>query len=666
MSRKSILIFAFLLIAALVVGTCTACDGVGATEPYFVPPKDLTEPLIIENMPESVTGFDSLEALRAVFESDEDNYGWVYPRLYYAKSGSMVMDDAAVVGDYATNEAAARVDYSETNIQTEGVDEGDIVKTDGEYIYCLNSSGFNIIRVEKGEMTRVTDIRIDDYYPCEMYIDGDTLVLIGGIYEYFDVYDIYGDYLYYRALPYYRYNRKTDIRVYDISDRKNVEEIRHVTVDGYYNTSRMIDGRLYYIVDFSFYDIKSDEILPDYSDSILTDGKDQKMAIGDVYQLSKDDTRRFTLVGCLDIVSGETADTTLRAYIGAGGEVYASEDNIYLLGDEYLTAKNDDTDKKVISYTYYHRTVITKIAYEGLAIKARVALLGSVKDRFCVDEYLGNLRVATTCDQYSYSFAYTDVDDGVYQESDYLGWTDYKVNRVYVLDGDLLQIGIIDNIAEGESIYSCRFHGATGSLVTFETIDPYYNLDLSDPMDPKLSKGLKEDGVSYYIHYLGDSGYTIGVGVDTYVNDYGNAVSAGLKISMYDNRSGEAVNVAPYILGEHGYTPLTYEPKSLLYDERIGLFAFPVSYDDDDYYTPHQGLAVFRFDVEAGKLEYRGLLSNTNDSYDCYYYYYVDTISRGIRIGDHIFTVADSRIVSYDIADLKEVAKIVFVESENK
>ena len=626
---------------------------------------------LVRDSIDGVTRFTTLDELNAALNVQTTD--WRYGRYYLysspiAKNG--VLDYAVEYSDSAPapTTGSAPDDHSTTNVQTEGVDEGDIVKTDGEYIYCLNTSGFNIVRAQRGDMELTYKLDIDNYYPIEMYSDGNTLVLIGGIYEPFDYLSIDGDYIYYRCMPYYYYNRKTDIRVFDISDKTAPVELRHVTVDGYYNTSRMTDGQLYYIVDYSFsryYRYSDNDPRPNYSYSAKINGADQKLPLGNIYKIGDNDSYSFTIVGKMNISDGAVSENKLNGYIGANGELYASEKYLYLVGTEYENSRVKNEEQKVIVSTSVSRTAITKIAMSDLSIVARASVMGSINDRFSLDEYQNNLRVATTTDKYTYSYYYgKNEDDYVYSgDSD-----SYRVNRVYVLDADLKQIGLIDEIAVGEKIYSCRFNGAKGSLVTFENIDPYYNLDLSDPTNPKISKGLKEDGVSHYIHYLGDSGYTIGVGVDTHVNQYGNAVSGGVKISMYDNRSGEAVNVQTYILGDYGYTPLSDESRALLYDERLGLFAFPVSYYTDNYNASKQGLAVFRFNTEQGTLEYRGLLSNmSDDGYEYYWYYYIDTISRGIRIGDYIYTVSDSRIVSYDWETLTEYAKIVFdaVEDEN-
>ncbi len=205
-------------------------------------------------------------------------------------------------------------------------------------------------------------------------------------------------------------------------------------------------------------------------------------------------------------------------------------------------------------------TRIVKIALSDLKQKAVARVEGTISDRYWMDEYNGYLRVATSV------------------------WGSTQYTNIFVLDSNLSVKGKITNIAPGESIYSVRFNKETGSLVTFKQVYPYFNLNLSDPSNPTISRGLKEDGVSYYIHYIGDTSYTIGVGRMSEVVNSGwgeRVIWTGLKVSLYDNSSGEAVNIKTVVLEGSCYSELFYNPKALLYDEAKGLFAF--SYENWQY-----------------------------------------------------------------------------------
>jgi uncharacterized secreted protein with C-terminal beta-propeller domain len=197
-------------------------------------------------------------------------------------------------------------------------------------------------------------------------------------------------------------------------------------------------------------------------------------------------------------------------------------------------------------------------------------------------------------------------------------------------------------------------------------MDPYFNLNLANPYAPTISNGLKEDGVSYYLHYIGDTDYTIGVGMMSETDGTFTRFT-GLKISLYDNSSGEAVNIKTITINGSCYSELFYNPKALLYNEERGLFGFTYenwvySYTSDYYYyNPKvtQGLAVLKFDLNAAndndKLILRDTLSDVESAEPNnreYYYNYLNFIQRGVQIGDYIYTIGDSNVSSYDIETL--------------
>ncbi len=196
--------------------------------------------------------------------------------------------------DYdASNEASdgtsgASNDYSTTNLQTDGMDEGDIVKTDGQFIYKLNTKGCFIISAENGVLNSVYTISIDNYVPQEMYISGDKLILIGGIYETY----YYGA-NYQSAQPlmdcmYYISYSKTDIRVYDITQKDAPVLDRQVTVDGNYYTSRIkLDGnKLFYMVNYYFNYYNEDKYIPQITDTELNGGEETTIPAENIYYYS--------------------------------------------------------------------------------------------------------------------------------------------------------------------------------------------------------------------------------------------------------------------------------------------------------------------------------------------------------------------------------------------
>ena len=590
-----------------------------------------------EDVVKAVDGYyDSMNAysysgLRGIAESTDD-----IPNMAPISDAA----PAPTSEDSAGNSAGES--YSQTNVQTEGMDEGDIVKCDGQYIYKLNSKGFFIISAVEGQLSVVSAIEIENYVPQEMYISGDKLIIIGGIYDYrsqISQYDIAPLYDCVCCIGF----AKTDIRIYDITDKENPVLNRQVVLEGTYNTSRLqlSENKLFYIVNYDFYYGQEQNYVPKMMDSSSGTDEMQMIPEEDIYVFNHILGYNYLILGEIDLDAPEEGGK-LVAYLGLGGMMYLSNDNIYVASYDYLNDYKYNVFGWAVSTDNYQKFIIVKISISDLMLKKYGYVNGSINNRYWMDEYEGYLRVAT----------------------------EGNGNNLYVLNSDLNVVGKIEGIAKGESIYSVRFNKDKGSMVTFLRRDPYYSFDLSDPTDPKITNEVKEDGVSYYIHYIGETGYTIGVGEmsEEVENEWGgtSVLWTGLKVSLYDNESDQAiVNI---ILEGSCYSELFYNPKVLLYDEEKGIFGF--SYEkwiSNSYRTDmEQGFAVFSFDVTnenpENKLVLRGTLSNMDDAIspyiDDYYNYNCTFIRRGIYIGDYLYTISDKLIKSYSLEDLSEVASI--------
>lgn len=553
------------------------------------------------------------------------------------KGDSLVTDDSA--------ESSGGGSHSNTNVQTEGLDEGDIVKCDDKYIYKLNTKGCFIIAANNGNMSVASSITVDNYVPEEMYVLENTLVMIGGIAEIAHSYNDYGDVAPLTdCISYIQYS-KTDIRIYDITDRTNPVLKRNLTFDGTYFTSRLSleDGRLIYILNYHFnYSGDREKFIPSFYDSESLSGLFERLPVENIFYYDDIPAYSYLIMGTLDVNNPEK-DSDMTAYLGLNGTIYVSTDNIFISSyDSYRSYKTNAFGMAVRDNSYISASRIVRISLDDLKQKASCRIDGTVKDRYSMDEYNGHLRVATTVS-----------GNGTY-------------NNLYVLDLNLKGVGKVENIAPGETIYAARFNKDKGSIVTFVQVDPYYFFDLSDPKNPKIVAEIKEDGVSYYIHYIEGTDYTIGIGMDTSVTQWGGVEWKGLKVSLYRNTDGEAVNVRTLVMNGTGHSELFYNPKVFLYDEERCWFAFTFeSYDYTSYYgTMKQGLAVFSFDLTASKdsdkLTFEGTLTNLGTNADgfvdiyssSYGSHYDSFVTRGIYIGDYIYTVSNRYIAAYKIGNL--------------
>lgn len=598
----------------------------------------------------------SVKAYSDVFDAIEKynkNQNRFNPREMFTNSivGDMKGVDAPM--QESTGGMNAQSDYSQTNVQTEGMDEGDIVKNDGTYIYKLNTQGCYIIETDNGALSVKSAIEVENYVPQELYVRGNTLIMIGGIYEQRTFSYRNGIEPMMDCIGYMSYT-KTDIRVYDITDKAAPLLERQITIDGGYYSSRIKQesNKLYYMVNYYFNYGQENDYIPTIKDT-AKGTEAVKIPVENIYIYGDISYYSYLILGEIELDTPD-ADSAMLAYLGLGGEIYVSTENIYVATYDSSSVYETNLFGWVKQPNdYMPRTRLVRIALSDLKQKAIGRIDGTVKDRYSIDEYNGYLRVATT----------------VFSSKLY--------SNMYVLRPDLTVIGKVENIAEGERIYSVRFNGNKGVMVTFRNMDPYFIFDLSDPANPFITGELKEDGVSYYIHYIEDTDYTIGIGMMSRVENtpYGErTIWTGLKVSLYDNSGDEAVNVNTVQISGSCYAEIFNSPKALLYNKERGLIAFSYEnwrYDNYYYYSSMtQGLAVFKFDLtqeDEDKLVYRGTLTNLADEVEAddwngYYYDYLSFITRGIQIGDYIYTVSDKYVASYDIESLTQAEKLSLFE----
>jgi uncharacterized secreted protein with C-terminal beta-propeller domain len=203
---------------------------------------------------------------------------------------------------------------------------------------------------------------------------------------------------------------------------------------------------------------------------------------------------------------------------------------------------------------------------------------------------------------------------------------------LYVLDMKLKIAGKVDNLAPGETVYSCRYIGDVAYFVTFRNIDPLFSVDLSDPGRPKVMGSLKIPGFSDYLHSYSD-GLLFGLGSDA--DEYTGEVKS-LKVSMFDNSDPYNVTEKDKLVIEGlSYTPAADDHKAVLVDERKGLMAFPA---DNKY-------VIIGYDADGG---FRRIM---NVSIDSSGYGVMPGGLRGIFIDDVFYVIAPDSIHTYDMAD---------------
>lgn len=481
------------------------------------------------------TSAETSEAASGAMNSGSDEY-------YYSDEAKYGSADA----DLMESSKEGGKDYSTTNLQMEGVDESDIAKIDGSYIYTVEDKYIVITDIRDGKLEEVTRFLPKDCGAAdrvmEIYVDGDQLILVVQGYETslgesskagsdkensdkessdeeIAVSDASED-----SAFCYKMNGKstTQIQVYSIVDRRNPEFEGRLIQDGYYNTSRKI-GDVVYL--FTQYHMTSDVVgyvEKEYT-SVIPKVNGEKVAAGEIY-LPESSGESGILVSSLDV---NKPDKVLDSKLVISGyaQTYISKDALYLYEEDY--------DGAMI-------TNIAKFALDEGRISgvAATAVRGYVRDTFAINASDGYLRVLTT----DYS-------------------TEDEVNALYILDENLKLTGQLTGIAPGEEIYAARFMGNTGYFVTYRNTDPLFTVDLSDPAKPEIIGELKVTGFSEYLHFWDDT-HLLGIG---YESDEKTGNIENIKISMFNiENPGEVTEEAKLVLKDVDYSEALYDYKSVI------------------------------------------------------------------------------------------------------
>ncbi|QVK18241.1 beta-propeller domain-containing protein [Mycoplasmatota bacterium] len=591
-------------------------------------------------------------------------------------SNIAIYGDAAEGTEKSSDENSSNQDrdYSKTNTQVTGVDEADIVKTDGTYIYLPVRNKVLISKAYPvSEMNLTHTITYEDgFYPNSLYVDNDYLIVIGIDYNRDENYRYY-------------YEPTSRIIIYDKTNYETPKDI--IDVDGYITTTRKVNGELLVISNqYIYYNPKDTDSLklPEVS---INDTK-HNMSYEDIHY--QEGTYPNSFVSLLKFnLDNPNNHFDQYTYLGSANNVYVSQENVYVAqyiyhyaffieddAEEPVTSESkssdDDavspdeegntngstgdvisSDEEVVTTTEEkvveeNQTIVTKINYtdEQFGESKSVKVKGYVNNQFSMDEYQNTFRIATT--------------------SGNRWWGDGSSNNLYIYDENLELLSKVEGIAKNERIQSARFMGERIYLVTFRQIDPFFVIDVKDPRNPKILGELKIPGYSTYLHPY-DENHIIGFGFDTTTVMYGdNEVTriTGIKMSMFDVEDPENPvalfnEILPFGEGGYAYSELSYNHKAMLFSKARNLIAFPLtfsSYHNEEgkyHYYRHQSYKVYQVDLENGFTFKTDITHFDTEKENGYQYGY--QILRGIYIENNLYTVSYSKIQAHSLTTFEEL-----------
>lgn len=490
--------------------------------------------------------------------------------------------------------------YSTTNIQVSGVDEIDIVKTDGQYLYVISGTNVFILKAYPSEEARtLSKIAFNDTNLVGIFVSeqGSRLGVLGCKYRFPDFYsgNYWGSVI---------YDVKTFLNVYDISNKSAPYLLRNFTMTGSYFNSRMIGNYVYFVVSQQAYVILETVILP----KIVTNNGIQEVTPSDIlYSEASDEYFVYTTIAAMNIQDTNEEPTHKTLMLGGTSGMYVSLSNIYITFQEL----ND-------------KTTIYRIQIENSTItpEAKGTVNGHILNQFSMDEYNNYFRIATTT-------------------TTWINWTTTNQNSLYTLDMNLSLIGSLEDFAPPNEIMdSARFIGNRCYLSTsVRQMDPFFVIDVSNVSKPEILGDLDIPGSTSYLHPY-DENHIIGVG----------RVGTNVKIRLFDISNVSAPkNMTEFTVeGDASWT--ISDHKAFLFEKSKDLLAIPVTVQYwDMYYSYWHGYCVLN--VTLNGIMSRGYITHQKDGI-------YPEMNRALYIDNVLYTVSYSKIQLNSLEDLTFIKDI--------
>lgn len=547
----------------------------------------------------------------------------------------------AVQNKENTSTGTVNKDYSQTNKQVAEVDEADMVKTDGEYIYILNKNDgtVEITKANDGELEKTftlqtgMDMRLknSDTQALDMYISDNRLIVIGAQY----LNNVNGE-----------FGQRTKAMIYDIANPENPQKANEFAQSGYYISSRLYNGVLYLFSNQTYYQKPEKNDIATYVPTLYDGDKKCPVSEDDIYIFDGEVDRQYLIACSIDINKGERIDS--KTSLGGGDTIYVNTKSVYAAAADCTASyeKDSDTVEK-----YLDSTRLIKFSIENGKFTSAVegSVRGNILNQFSMDEYDGYFRIVTTVSGAVKEKADENEESEIIESdiavsrtndtsvADTVSFTTLPTtNALFVLDKNLKVVGQIVNLAPDERVYSVRFMGKYGYFVTFRQVDPLFAVDLSNPTAPKVLSALKIPGFSNYLHPYGD-GLLLGVGKNA---DENTGRVGKVKLSMFDISNPLDVTEHDKTTLDCSYTQIDNTHKAALIDHDKNIIAFMGS---DAYY-------IYGYTKEDGFKEKAKLSVDWVYSYDV----------RGLYIGDYFYICTASGIDSYHLDSFEAVDSIIF------
>ncbi len=497
-------------------------------------------------------------------------------------------------------------EFSETTEQVAGVNEADIVKTDGKNIYYISNNILNILSADGKDSVLLSKTVISGDYDVncsEMFLKGNHIIILKT-----DIYETG--------------NNKSSVLIYDISNPEKPQKKAESCQEGYYTSSRMIGDYIYLVSNcpINVNHIKKGDPST-FVPTIECEDKKAPVPADSIYRYDDEITsNRYTVIGAYNYKDGSLSSTA--SLLGGTDQIYCSTENIILANTYYY---KNDADSESESYSMNNIKVSRLAVKDGkIEYKNSGEVEGTLENQFFIDEHNGYFRFVTTVtERKEVTRTFENSDQTV------VSMSDDTSARLTVLDSELKKVGEIKDLAKGERVYSVRFMGDIAYFVTFRQTDPLFSADLSDPENPKILGELKIPGFSEYMYPYAD-GKLLGFGMEA---DEKTGRTSFLKLSMFNILDPANVTEEDKtVINGYYYSPALNSHKAMMVQVNKNLIGFAA--------TDYNNIVYMIYNYTGEGFEELATVGIEAD--------YESTV-RGLFVGDSFYVITDKELKVLDI-----------------